>query len=367
MTSGREVTAKRAQATSHFVRFFGEGTACLLALSLLVSLVVSVAVLCWRFWRDPGGLSLGMSIYLPAATLLLFACSKAVTNLSAKTYIICLSVVSLSIKLPFLLLSGSYQQSGDYAGMYRYGSILYEQGIDSPWLKVPYDSALYFDRVLPFFLPVRAFFAGHAVFAIQAANCLLATGSILLTYRICRHAFGEGVGRWAGATLLLFPVHTLDVLNVTHDIPGVFLFLLALLLGIHLLALQNHARTVWMSIALGVIVFAVKLQRGTHQMLILFLACMAIFTCLSRSKEKGCVRIVLWSVVVPMVVLGLLSAGFDHLKSVHGINANYSRFSFLAQGWNVQTGGEYDWTLERIDIAAPPDLKDRTQQLRRYL
>jgi len=340
----------------------GKGGAGILALLLAMSLAVCSFVFFKKFAVDPVGMAIGTLSYLAFSCGLIYLAGKYSIDATKTVFVSCLSIVSLLGKLMLVItLRGSYQQLGDFSFMHKFASLLYESGLNSDKLKTFYDASAYFDRVLLFFLPMKALFGANDLLAVQIGNCLFATGILILTYLICAAVFDEKTARWAALLTLLFPLHSLDVLTYTHDLPGIFLVLLGFFLAFRILAAEKLHLIIAMSLTIGVILFAVRLQRGLHPVMLIFLAVLAVQVCISKLDYARWLKAIICLVVLPTLVYGICAKKFDDFKSHSGIKVNSSRYSFMARGWSVAAKGEYDGFYEQIDKATPPDLKDRSQ------
>ncbi len=204
----------------------------------------------------------GCSFFLFLLFLFLQAC-KANCALRTKYFLLWLCLFSLASKLLVILLfSSHFSLTQDYALMHKFVGLFVSEGIDSVNLHSFYDWRAFANRSFPFFWPMRFLFGDHDLLAVQIANSLLETGSLLLVYVILGGIVDEYPRRVAVCLMALFPLHTWEVLNYTHDIPGTFLFLSCLLI----------IKTIWLSsfgkkifsygVLLGVLLFALKLQRG---------------------------------------------------------------------------------------------------------
>jgi hypothetical protein len=161
----------------------------------------------------------------------------------------------------------------DFAEMWALTSTIADRGLAaarSP-LGTYYYRWAYFERVLPYLLPLRlAFGPGSAVYSV--ANTLLGGLTSLLVYRMTRPWFGARAARVA-LVVSLAAVETVLAAEIpTHDIPGAFYTVLALMLVLAVWRLQSQGRmraALLVSVGLGLAVLVLDVQRATGGVLLL--------------------------------------------------------------------------------------------------
>ena len=106
--------------------------------------------------------------------------------------------------------------------------------------------------------------AGHNYAAVRLLHCLFATGSVLLTYRIGRRAYGETVGLLAAAGYAIYPLAISQSADLLSEPLGVCLFLLFLDL-----ALVAGERSSWPCILGAGLVFGLALLARANYVLMI--------------------------------------------------------------------------------------------------
>jgi 4-amino-4-deoxy-L-arabinose transferase-like glycosyltransferase len=105
---------------------------------------------------------------------------------------------------------------------------------------------------------------GHRYDAVRLVHCLLGVGSVWLTYRIGRQAYGCRVGMLAAAGYALYPVAVIQSGELLSEPLGVFLFLLFIDLSLTL-----ASRGTWpVAVAAGVILGLALLTRANYALMV---------------------------------------------------------------------------------------------------
>ena len=181
-------------------------------------------------------------------------------------------ICATGLKLAYVFLIRMAPVS-DFADMWALTSTIADQGLDAARssLGIYHHRWSYFERVLPYLLPLRlAFGRGAAVYSV--ANTLLGSLTSLLVYRMTRPWFGAGAARIA-LVVSLAAVETVLAAEIpTHDVPGAFLTVLALTLVLAVWRYQSQGRiraALLASAGLGLIALVLDVQRSTGGVLLL--------------------------------------------------------------------------------------------------
>lgn len=161
----------------------------------------------------------------------------------------------------------------DFADMWALTSTIADQGLDAARSSLGnYNHKwAYFERVLPYLLPLRlAFGPGSAAYSV--ANTVVGGLTSLLVYWLTRPWFGARAARIA-LVVSLAAVETVLAAEIpTHDVPGAFytLVALALLLAVWRLQAEGRMRAAFLASAgLGLAAVVLDVQRATGGVLLL--------------------------------------------------------------------------------------------------
>ena len=196
----------------------------------------------------------------------------------------------------------------DFAEMWALTSTIADGGLDAARssLGIYYHKWAYYERVLPYLLPLRlAFGPGSAVYSV--ANTLLGGLTSLLVYGMTRPWFGARAARVA-LVVSLAAVETVLAAEIpTHDVPGAFYTVLALTLVLAVWRLQSQGRmraSLLVSAGLGLAVLALDVQRATGGVLLLSSSLLGVGLALAE-RRRFLPSLAL--VLVPWLVLGSAS------------------------------------------------------------
>jgi hypothetical protein len=220
---------------------------------------------------DPASLGDLLIATLVLAGLVL-AARRWPPRLGETVFVVLALVLALGLKLAYVLAIRVPPVS-DFADMWALTSTIAEGGLDAgrSTLSTFYYRWAYFERVLPYLLPLRlAFGPGPAVYSV--ANTLLGGLTSLLVYRMTRPWFGARAARVALVVSLVAVETVLAAEIPTHDIPGAFYTVLALALVLAVWRLQSQGRmraALLVSAGLGLAVLVLDVQRATGGVLLL--------------------------------------------------------------------------------------------------
>lgn len=338
-----------------------------LGLLLVAPFLLSVGMVGLKFLREFSISLLIGSVFYLGLLVLFFVRFQAVRNSRGPIFLGWLLSFSIVSKgLVIWLFSSQYVLTQDYALMQQFVNFFVAEGADSVNLHHFYDWRAFVNRSFPFFWPMEFLFGEHDLVAVQIANILLETGSLLLVFLLLAGIVEEHTRRITVSLLALFPLHTWEVLNYTHDIPGTFLFLSCLLIIKAIWLHPDGKKVVLYGVLFGVLLFALKLQRGLHQFVLI---CLMVLFFLQFIKKKAgwtgkrYLILAVGLVVLPMIIYLPSAKWFDAFKDAHQVvQLKGGKASFMARGWNMESLGEYNWLYEGIDIATPKSEKDRVQK-----
>lgn len=177
----------------------------------------------------------------------------------------------------------------DFAEMWALASTIADGGLDAARssLGTYYYKWAYFERVLPYLLPLRLVFGpGSAVYAV--ANTLLGGLTSLLIYRMTRPWFGARAARVALVVSLAAVETWLAAEIPTHDVPGAFYTVLALTLALAVWRFQSEGRmraALLVSAGLGLAVLVLDVQRATGGVLLLSSSLLGLGLALAEKRR----------------------------------------------------------------------------------
>jgi len=150
----------------------------------------------------------------------------------------------------FPRLSGSGVTTFDPDGYGRAGCVLYETGRFGSIEKAP---------LYPAFVALVSFLTGgYHIWAVQAAQCLLAALTCVLLYAIFRRTLGEQTARWAGLACALYPMLIWYTSRMWTET-----FLTFILAGFTLTLVELLQRpTDWRALLCGAMAGVVALSKG---------------------------------------------------------------------------------------------------------
>ncbi|HEV2852097.1 MAG TPA: hypothetical protein VHC97_04760 [Thermoanaerobaculia bacterium] len=181
-------------------------------------------------------------------------------------------VSATALKLAYVLLV-RVEPVSDFADMWALTSSLAERGLDATRgsLVFLFHRWSYFERVLPYLLPLRLAF-GPRPESYSVANVVVGSLASLLVYRMTRSWFGAGAARVA-LVVSLAAVETVLAAGIpTHDVPGAFYTLIALVLFLAAWRLHSRGReraALLAGAGFGLAVAVLDLQRTTGSVMLL--------------------------------------------------------------------------------------------------
>ncbi|MBY0460320.1 MAG: glycosyltransferase family 39 protein, partial [Gemmataceae bacterium] len=138
--------------------------------------------------------------------------------------------------------------------------------------------------------------AGHSYTAVRLLHCLLGAGSVWLTYRLGRRAYGETVGLVAAAGYAVYPLAVFQSGDILSEPLGVFLFLLFLDLALAAGGSWRHA------CGAGAVLGLALLARANYALMLPLLVVWALFQARADRRllwRAGAVVAVAAAVMVP--------------------------------------------------------------------
>ena len=211
---------------------------------------------------------LGIATLVLAGLVLAARCWPA----GETSFVVLALVLVLGLKLAYVFAIRVPPVS-DFAEMWTLTSTIADGGLDAgrSTLGTFYYRWAYFERVLPYLLPLRLAF-GPAPATYSVANTLLGGLTSLLVYRMTRPWFGVRAARVALAVSLVAVETVLAAEIPTHDVPGAFYTVLSLVLVLAVWRLQSQGRmraALLVSAGLGLAVLVLDVQRATGGVLLL--------------------------------------------------------------------------------------------------
>ncbi len=272
-------------------------------------------------------------------------------RLGETSFVVLALVCATGVKLAYVFLV-RMEPPSDFAEMWRLASSVADHGLDATrgWLgPYPYRWS-YFERMLPYLLPLRlAFGPGPASYAV--ANVVLEGLTSLLVYRMTRAWFGARAARVALAVSLA-AVETLMAAEIpTHDLPGTFLTVLALAIAPAVWRFQAVGRNraaFLASAGLGLTVFVLDVQRATGGLVLLAVSLLGLAMA-PRNRRSAAA----WALVLlPWVMAGTGNWALRQasLRMPAALRAN-SRWMVVAAG--TDSWGDGSFTNSMVNYIVP--------------
>lgn len=333
-----------------------------LFLFLCSSFCLSVAVFIFKYVLHPALLTLIFSLlYLILILFLLLIVKRYLITKSNLVFISTIVFFSIIFKLMIFFVSGNYPQTDDYANMHTFVNNLYTFGIDDKSLTHLYNYNTFLSRAFPFFLPMRYLFGKYDILAVQLTNIIISSAFLIIVYQILKDMVNEKIRRLTIVILALVPTYSWKILNYTHDIPGTFLFLICILFIIHALKSKSVAKTAIIGLLLGCFIFIIRLQRGLDMLILILFGIVIIISLLSGTKQIISKRIIFTLVLFSIIVYFPATITFNRFITAHDYySSNSGMLGFMARGYSIETGGEYNRIYQQIDEATPSLEKNKT-------
>ena len=209
-----------------------------------------------------------------AAGLALAALVAGVRLLPARighrSFLIVATAAALAVKLAWVYLV-TMEPLSDFGKMWALASEVAAEGADVATESPLFMRRVFFERILPFFLPMRLLF-GPEPSSYAVPNVLAGIATSWLVYRLAREWFGDAAARAAFVLSLLAPETVLAAEIPTHDIPGVLYTVAGLVVFNAALRRFLEGRTraaLAVGCAFGLLAVIVGLQRTTGPFLLL--------------------------------------------------------------------------------------------------
>jgi hypothetical protein len=209
-----------------------------------------------------------------AAGLALAALVAAVRLLPARmghrAFLIVATAVALAVKLAWVHLV-TMEPLSDFGKMWALASEVAAEGPGTATGSPLFMKRVFFERILPFFLPMRLLF-GPEPSSYAVPNVLAGIATSWLVYLLAREWFGAGAARAAFVLSLAAPEALLAAEIPTHDIPGALYTVAGLVVFNAACKLFQAGRTraaLAAGCAFGLVAVIVGLQRTTGPFLLL--------------------------------------------------------------------------------------------------
>ncbi len=203
---------------------------------------------------------------------LVLAASHWPARLGEPAFVALALVSATGLKLAYVFFVRTVPVS-DFAEMWKLTSSIAEHGVDATRssLGSHYYTWSYFERIMPYLLPLRLAF-GPRPGSYSTANVVLESLTSLLIYRMTRPWFGVRAARVA-LVVSLAAVETVLAAEIpTHDLPGAFYTVLSLALVLAAWRLHAKGRTraaLLASAGFGLAVLVLDFQRATGSVMLL--------------------------------------------------------------------------------------------------
>lgn len=209
-----------------------------------------------------------------AAGLALAALVAAVRLLPARighrSFLVLATFAALAVKLAWVYLV-TMEPLSDFGNMWALASEVAADGAGVATGSPLFMKRVYFERILPFFLPMRLLF-GPEPSSYSVPNVLAGIAASWLVYLLAREWFGPAAARAAFVLSLAAPETLLAAEIPTHDIPGALYTLAGLVVFNAACKLFQAGRTraaLAAGCAFGLVAVVVGLQRTTGPFLLL--------------------------------------------------------------------------------------------------
>lgn len=335
----------------------------LLMLCLSMSLIVSGVRLVQNIVAPPVLVAVSGICYAAFLGLGLWLAGQSRFPISEARFTAGLCGAALLVRLLVLLWRADYIQVGDHAQLREFVLRLAAGGLtpaNMRSLSSLYDYPVWLSRAFPIYLPLRWAFAEHDLLAVQLVNAFLSTGCVLLTLLIGRSLFPPPIHRLAATLMALLPLHIVEVLSYSVQIPGTLLFMLAVYLALGWVRGEplSVGTLAVRGLAYGSLMFLLRIQRGLDFLLLPLLAVLAVVSWTSYSRRSA-VRL---SIILFFALLAYVPAASKHGKWMRQYDTHRMRshtLGFMSRGLNPVTWGEYLERFEQIDVATQPADKRR--------
>jgi 4-amino-4-deoxy-L-arabinose transferase-like glycosyltransferase len=254
---------------------------------------------------------------------------------------------------------------GDEDYLHRFVGSLVTEGFTAEnlaKLSTWYDYPVWVSRAFPIYLPLRILFGDKDIIAVRIANVLMGAATLLFLYLLAKHLVGARYARCAAFLYLLFPYHFFDAVSFTPQIPGTLLVTVINWLILRNIGRDLRPRRVFLiGGAIGALLFAVRIQRGGFDLLIL--AGYPILLVLYAIGRKRTLKSLLPSVGtlgVAFLVWAPSAYRFDSWVAAHDVyHLRSHALGFMVRGSNPVSLGEYLPRYERLDAVSTPEEKSR--------
>ncbi len=224
------------------------------------------------------------------------------------------------------------------------------------------DYCIFVPRSFPFFYPLRLLFGDSDLAAVYVLNALLGAATLVFVFLIARRLSGSANARVAAWLLALSPLHVLDVLSYSPQVPGTFFFVVGiwLVLGAFEKRRLPWQDALWRGPALGLLMILGGIQRGMVDLLLLAIAAvLALTATFTKARRPGLARMVVTGALA-IVVWFPVKSGFDAWVASHDVGKSRTHLLiYQTMGWNVSSLGGYLGRYEQLDLATAPQGKTR--------
>ena len=313
---------------------------CTIGLSVILGCLLGL-VLTARTYQPVGTLPLLLAIGLVAAgTLVCVRLRRA--EASAGRVAVAVLAAMLVTRLVYVAAAGQPLLS-DFATMWNYAVSVARTGFHAPTR--PLAEA----RTYPYFVPL-AVISGGSPNAYKIGNVVLLVLSAGIVYLYTRRLGGARAALIALVIVALAPEPLLAAAVATHDVPGIFLTLLAF----YLMAVMDgiveetpNATRPWLKLAgwgavLGIVLVIGEIQRGLGTFLILTILFGIVIESLHRSGAATFARAAVCGLIIPYVVLSVGMAAFMNRMPKDTVHAlRRSSWRWIAAYANSESDGAY--------------------------
>jgi len=271
-----------------------------------------------------------------------------------------LLLVSLVLRICIVWKYDAYPQKSDYLFFAQFVDEMVQGRCSDDTMQVLsryYDYSAWTHRAFlgPYWICRLAGGGADAVRWVQWTNTFLVTGIIGLTYLLGLHVCSSRkTAALAAGTLAFLPLPLWMALDYSHHIYGSLYFVL--FIWILLKMWKSSAPWRW-GIPAGILLTMLFLFGGLDRLGLALL--LAVFIGMIGHVQGWRKRLLLLVsvVVLPVCLWGHVRVEFSRwVRANDRVQLNAGGVAFLARGWMLESGGEYNASIEKLDCAtASPD------------
>ena len=219
------------------------------------------------------------------------------------------------------------------------------------------DYSVWASRVLPAHYLMRWAGGEHHLLLMRICNVLASLATLALVARLSAHLLPAGAKKWAVFMMASLPLQSFITTDYSHHLYS-SLYLLAgtvCVLEIRRGANGPYVRFIGLSCIAGLFLLLVMLQRGVHMIALAAWFSLAIFPESEKVSATQWFRNIVLMVGLPLLIAASAAGAVDRWLASHaGEEMGSALPGFMARGWCPETGGEYVRRFEEVEKATDP-------------